>query len=172
MKSTIHRLLPIALSVFFACTSLRSQELVWDNDFSRGLRGWHPGRNCTLKREGAMMHLRLQGPMDNDIADCKSPVIQFDGAEHEVELTCTYRTDVEDSHLHSGAWFIFHKLDGDNKLVGEWTGLPLNQSPDWATATVTVNIPNGTKTFEATIRVQGRKGKTLDVRSVFLRKIR
>jgi len=125
-----------------------------------------------LKREGAMMYVRLQGPRDNGIADCKSPVVQFDGAEHEYELTCTYRTDVEHSHLHGGAWFIFYKLDADGKLVGDWTGLPLKKSADWIAAKTTVKIPAGTKTFQAGIRVQGRKGKTLDVRTVSLRRTR
>ena len=164
---------PTALSVVFACcASLHSQDLAWDNDFSRGLRGWHLGRNCRLKREGAIMHVRLQGPMDNGIADCRSPVLKLDSAEHEYELSCTYRTDVEHSHLHGGAWFIFYKLDGDKKLVGDWTGLPLKKSADWTTAKTTVEIPAGTKTFQAGIRVQGRQGKTLDVRTVSLRKIR
>lgn len=172
MKHTIRRFLPTALSVLFACTSVHSQDLTWDNDFSRGLRGWLLGRNCKLRREGATMHIRLQGPMDDGIADCMSPVVQLDEEEHEVELTCTYRTDVEHSHLHGGAWFIFHKLDGDKKQVGDWTGFPLPRSADWTTAKTTVRIPNGTKTFQAGIRVQGRKGRTLDIRSVFLRRLR
>ncbi len=164
-------LLPSTLSVLFACTSLFSRDLIWDSDFSRGLRGWLLGRNCQLKREGAMLYVSLLGPQDNGIAECRSPVIRLDGAEHEYELTCTYRTDVERSYLHGGAWFIFHKLNVDKKLVGDWTGLPLKKSADWATATTRVRIPAGTKTFQAGIRVQSRMGKRLDVRTVFLRKI-
>ena len=172
MRHTERGFLPLASLLLFSCAALHGQELTWDSDFSRGLRGWHLGRDCTLKREGAMMYVRLQGPMDNGIAACKSPVVQLDGAEHEYELTCTYRTDVERSHLHSGAWFIFYKLKGEEKLVGKWTGLPLKKSADWAAAKTTVKIPAGTRTFQAAIRVQGRPGKTLDVRTVSLRKIR
>ncbi|MCK5801542.1 MAG: hypothetical protein KAI66_01860 [Lentisphaeria bacterium] len=171
MKFPVRRFLPTALTALIACAALHSQDLTWDNDFSRGLRGWLLGRNCTLKREGSMMHIRLQGTTDNGIADCKSPVIQLDGAEHEYELTCTYRTDVEHSRLHGGAWFIFYKLDGDKKLVGDWTGLPLKQSAEWTTAKTAVKIPAGTKTFQACIRVQGRRGKSLDIRSVFLKEV-
>lgn len=171
MRSATDRLLPTALAVLFACTSLHARELTWDSDFSRGLRGWGLGRNCKLKREGARMHIRLRGPMDGGIADCKSPVLQLDGAEHSYGLACTYRTDVEHSHLHGGTWIIFYKLDGDGKLVGKWTGLLLTRSRDWTTAKTTVKIPAGTKTFQAAIRVQGRKGKALDVRAVSLRQI-
>jgi len=160
------------LSAIVVCASLHAQDLTWDSDFSRGLRGWQLGRNSKLKREGAMMFVRLLGPMDNGIADCKSPLLQLDGGEHEYELTCTYRTDVKHSHLHGGAWFIFYKMNRDKKLVGEWTGLTLKQSAVWATAKTTVKIPAGAKTFQAAIRVQSRKGKTLDVRTVSLRKIR
>jgi len=156
----------------FACATLHCQELTWDSDFSRGLRGWGLGRNCRLKREGATMYIRLQGPMDNGIADCKSPLMQLDGAEHEYELTCTYRTDVERSHLHGGAWFIFYKLDENEKMEGDWTGLPLKKSAAWTTAKTSVKIPEGTKTFQTAIRVQGREGKILDVRTVSLRKNR
>ena len=106
------------------------------------------------------MFIRLEGPKDSGIAACKSPVIQLDGAEHESELTGTYGTDVEHSHLHGGAWFIFYKLDGNEKLVGNWTGLILKKSADWTTAKTTVMIPPGTKTFQGAIRVQGRKGRT------------
>lgn len=172
MRHTQGWFLLIASLLLFSCAALHCQELTWDSDFSRGLRGWILGRDCTLKREGATMYVRLQGPTDNGIAECKSPVVQLDGAEHDYELTCTYRTDVEDSHLHGGAWFIFHKLDGDKKLVGDWTGLPLKKSADWTTATTTVHIPAGTRTFQAGIRVQGHKGKTLDVRTVSLKKTR
>ena len=172
MRHTKRWFLPIASSFLFACATLHCQELTWDSDFSRGLRGWRLGRNCKLKREGAMMFVRLEGPMDSGIADCNSPVIRLDGVKHEYELTCSYRTDVEHSHLHGGAWFIFYKLDGDKKLVGDWTGLPLKKSAGWTTAKTTIKIPAGTKTFQAGIRVQGRKGKALDVRTVSLRKLR
>jgi len=170
VKSTM-RWFPLSiLLVLLACTSPHAQDLTWDNDFSRGLRGWDLGRNCTLKREGAMMYLRLQGPMDGGIADCKSPILLLDGAEHEYELTCTYRTDVKDSHLHGGAWLIFYKLGSDEKLVGDWTGLILTQSADWATGKATVRIPEKTQTFQTAIRVQGRKGRILDVRTVTMRR--
>ena len=171
MKHSTRWLAPTALPVLLVYSSLPARDLTWDNDFSRGLRGWLLGRNSTLKREGAMMYVRLRGPMDGGIADCRSPVEQLDGAKHEYELTCTYRTDVEHSHLHGGAWFIFYKLDGDEKLVGDWTGLTLKKSADWTTAGATVKIPGGTKTFQVAIRVQGRKGETLDVRTVSLRKL-
>ncbi|OGV92269.1 MAG: hypothetical protein A3K19_02735 [Lentisphaerae bacterium RIFOXYB12_FULL_65_16] len=173
MKHTIGRLLLfVASALFLAGAFLHAEELTWDNDFSRGLRGWMLGGNAKLKREGAVMYIRLEGPADNGIADCRSPELTLDGAEHEYELSCTYRTDVEQSQLHSGAWSIFSKLDGDKKLVGDWTGLTLGQSAGWTTAKTTVKIPAGTKTFQAGIRVQGRPGKTLDVRTVFLRSIR
>ena len=172
MRHATRWFLPIAHSFFFACAALYCQELSWDSDFSRGLRGWHLGRNARLKREGPRMYIRLQGPMDNGIADSRSPLIQLDGAEHEYELTCTYRTDVRHSHLHGGAWFIFYKLDADKKLIGDWTGLTLKESAKWTTAKTTVKIPEGTKSFQTAIRLQGRKGKILDVRTVSLRKTR
>ena len=172
MRQTRRSFLPIASSFLFACTTLYCQEPVWNNDFSRGLRGWRLGRNATLKREGAKMCIRLEGPMDNGIADCRSPVMELDGVEHEYELTCTYRTDVKHSHLHGGAWIIFYKLDADKKLIGDWTGLTLKKSTEWTTARTTVKIPEGTKTFQTAIRIQGRTGKLLDVRTVSLRKIR
>jgi len=172
VKSVNHRLIPAAVFALFTCIALHAEELTWDHDFSRGLRGWMLGRASTLKREGAMMFVRLRGPKGNGIAGCKSPVVKLDGAAHEFDLTCTYRTDVQHSHLHGGAWFVFYKLDGDEKLVGDWTGLPLKEDADWATATTTVRIPEGTKRFQAGIRVQGREGKTLDVRTVSLKKLR
>jgi len=172
VKHTNRWFLPASLFVLFACTLLHSQDLTWDSDFSRGLRGWLLGRNSKLKREGAKMYIRLRGPMDNGIAECKSPVIQLDGAEHEYELTCSFRTDVEQSRLHRGAWFIFYKLGADEKLVGDWTGLPLRQSAAWTTTKATVKIPEGTSTFHTAIRLQGRKEKILDIRTVSLRKIR
>ena len=172
MRHTEPWFLPIASSFLFACATLHCQELTWDSDFSRGLRGWQLGRNAKLKREGSRMYIRLEGPMDNGIADCKSPLIQLDGGEHEYELACTYRTDVKHSHLHGGAWFIFYKLDGDKKLIGDWTGLTLKKSANWTTAKATVKIPEGTTTFQTAIRIQGRKGKILDVRKVSLKKAR
>jgi len=146
--------------------------LTWDSDFSRGMRGWRLGRGAMLKREGARMYVRLVGPTEGDIADCMSPLLQLDGAEHEYELACTYRTDIQRSGLHSGAWFIFYKLDGDEKSIGTWTGLTLKKSARWTTAKATVEIPTGTRTFKTAIRIQGRKGKLLDVRTVSLRRIR
>jgi len=158
--------------LLFISAPLAGQELVWNNDFSRGLRGWHLGRQAILKRERSTLFIRLEGPPDNGIAVCKSPEIQLDGKEHEYELTCTYRTDVEHSHLHGGAWIIFYKLDAEKKLVGDWTGLVLKKSAHWVSAKTIVKIPAKTRTFQAEIRVQGRKGKRLDVRAVHLRKVR
>lgn len=163
--------LPGILSVFLVCMPVHAGDLIWDNDFSQGLRGWQPGRNATLRREGAALYIRLLGPEADGIADCSSPVIQLDGTPHEYELTCTYRTDVEQSCLHGGAWFIYYKLDADRKLVGDWTGLPLKPSAAWTTVTAKIRIPEGVHSFQTAIRVQSREGKILDIRSVILRKV-
>jgi len=172
VRSRIHRGRSVALYVAFAFASLHGQEMTWDNDFTRGLRGWSVGGNSSLKREGATLYLHLAGPKADGIAECRSPLLSLDGAEHEYELTCTYRTDVEHSHLHGGAWFIFYKLDGDEKQVGDWTGLVLKTSANWTSAGTTVTIPAGVKTFQAGIRVQGREGGVLDVRTVSLKRVR
>jgi hypothetical protein len=165
--------LPLSLAslLLVACALLRADDLTWDNDFSRGLRGWTLGRNAKLQREAGVLFIRLDGPMDNGIADCKSPNLALDGTAHEYGLTCSYRTDVEQSGLHSGAWFIFYILDGDEKQVGDWTGLPLAPAAAWTTAKTIVKIPAGAKTFQAGIRVQGRPGKTLDVQKVTLKRV-
>ena len=171
MKRFTHCVFPAIVVGICTITALRSAELIWDNSFSRGLRGWSLGRNAALKREQAMMYIRLIGPEKDGIADCKSPLMALDGAEHRYELSCTYRTDVKHSHLHGGAWFIFYKHNADNKLVGDWTGMILPPSDTWTSVTKTVRIPEGTKTFQTSIRVQGREGKTLDIRAVSLREI-
>lgn len=151
---------------------LLADDAVWDSNFSRGLRGWQLGYNCTLRREGATMFVRLVGPPRDGVAECRSPLLELDGKEQEYELTCTYRTDIEDSHLHGGAWFILYKKDADDKMVGDWTGVVLKPSAEWGVATGRIVIPAGTKTFQAGIRVQGREGRVLDVKSVTLRRVR
>lgn len=160
------------LCVFVASALSQAGDMGWDNDFSKGLRGWQLGRNATLKREEAMLYIHLVGPHADGIADCRSPLIPLDGKPHEYELACTYRTDVEHSSLHSGAWFIYYKLDANQKLVGNWTGWPLKPASAWTTATATVKIPEGVRSFRTAIRIQSREGKILDIRTVSLKKIR
>jgi hypothetical protein len=172
MKRSCRDGLRLILCIVFATATLVAGDLLWDNDFSRGMRGWLLGRNATLKREGATMFVRLIGPEGDGIANSSSPIVQLDGAEHEYELTCTYRTDVAHSQLHGGAWFIFYKLDADEKLIGDWTGMILKPAQTWTTATARINIPEGTETFKTDIRIQGREGRILDVRAVTLRRLR
>jgi len=171
MRYTTRWWLPTLLSLFFAA-ACPAQDLVWDSDFSRGLRGWRLATNSRLKREGATMLVRLVGPKGGGVAECRSPVLELSGEEGEYELTCTYRTEIKDSHLHGGAWLILYKLDTAGKLVGEWSGLILKPSTEWGVAKGIVKIPAGVKTFETGIRVQGRPARVLDVKSVSLRKIR
>ena len=171
MKYTTRWWLPPLLPLLFAAVC-PAQELVWNSDFSRGLRGWKLDGNSKLKREGATMLVRLVGPKGNGVAECRSPVLKLSGEEGQYELICTYRTEIKQSHLHGGAWLIHRKLDAAGKLVGEWTGLILKASTEWGVAKGIIKIPVGVKTFETGIRVQGRPDRVLDVKSVSLRKIR
>ncbi|MBI4978045.1 MAG: hypothetical protein HZC28_11210 [Spirochaetes bacterium] len=149
---------------------LGGEKSIWQQDFLRGLAGWSLS-GSDLKREGPRLYVRINTPETSDVGALSAPSPVFDGSARELSFSITYRTDADKSAMHSGAWVIYCFTDDKNKNIGEWRGIPLKKADVWTETNTTLSAPAGARGISLAVRMQNRKGSTLDVAKITLKEI-
>lgn len=82
----------------------------------------------------------------------------------KLEITFRYRSDIEDSGMHRGAWVFLQFFDASGKAVtAEYDGFALWKAETWCPFKGNINVPLGATHVQAQIRVQNSPGKFLDI---------
>lgn len=155
------------IAVFFSLVAMA----VWAGetivpDFNN-MEGWTLRSGKIVDEDGGK-YLKLETGKDI-VAILGRSVNTIEGVK-QVKLSLKYRTDMEDSALHKGAWYAvaFAMADGKSK----YEGLIMPAKAEWTAIEKTFDIPAEAKSLSLQLRLQIETPKFLDAKDIIIELIK
>lgn len=155
------------IGVFFSLVAMA----VWAGetivpDFNN-MEGWTL-RSGKIVEEDGVKYLKLETGKDI-VAILGRSVNTIEGLK-QVKLSLKYRTDMEDSALHKGAWYAVAFAMGDGK--SKYEGLIMPAKAEWTAIEKTFDIPADAKSLSLQLRLQIENPKFLDAKDISIELIK
>jgi hypothetical protein len=156
------------IAVFFSLAAIAvwaGETLVPDLN---NMEGWTL-RSVKIVDEDGGKYLKLETGKDVVIALMSRSVNTLEGVK-QVKVSLKYRSDMEDSALHKGAWYALAFVIGDGK--SKYEGLPLPAKAEWTAIEKTFDVPAEAKSLSLELRLQIEASKFLDAKDIIIELIK
>lgn len=122
-------------------------------------------RGAKVVEEDGAKFFRLFGNKESGIALVSHEPVPVEGVR-QVKVSLRYRTDVADSHAHSGAWYAlaFSMTEGRDK----YEALPLPAAAQWTEIEKVFDVPSGAVKLSPQLRLQINATNTLDASDIVI----
>lgn len=123
--------------------------------------------SAKIMEEGGQKYLHLDD-IGGGMASVTYSTIPLNGVK-QVKVSFKYRTNVESSALHHGAWFLVAFFGGEKD---QYEGVFPELKNEWTEADKTINVPEGATSFLAQLRIQletpkdKNSGKFIDAKDI------
>lgn len=155
----------IAVFFFLAAMAVWAGETIIP-DFNN-MEGWTLRSGKIVEEDGGK-YLKLE--TGKDVVGILGRSVNTIEGVKQVKVSLKYRTNMEDSALHKGAWYAVAFTMGDGK--SKYEGLIMPAKAEWTAIEKTFDIPAEAKSLSLQLRIQIETPKFLDAKDISIELIK